>query len=341
MRLKPINQQVIVVVGANSGIGRATALLAAKRGARVVISGRDQEALDALAEEIRERGGMVLAAAADVSRYEDLEALAEKAAQTYGGVDTWVHSAAVMMYAAFRDTRPEEFRRMIEVNLLGQIYGARAALPHLKREERGVLIHISSIEASRALPYQSAYAASKHGMTGFLDALRLEMEAEGAQVSVTNIKPSGINTPLYDKALTRLGVKPRPVAPIYEPETVAEAILYAAENPVRDLEVGGAGKSLALAQRLSPRLADRILKKIAFDGQRTDIPKTDHAPNNLFEHMEGYDRVKGEFSDEARETSLYTSMRRKPYVRIGIAATGLAALSAALMLASRARRPST
>jgi NAD(P)-dependent dehydrogenase (short-subunit alcohol dehydrogenase family) len=312
MQLKPINQQVVVIVGATSGIGRAAALRFGEQGARLLVSSRSQEELAHLVDEISSRGGHALSFAADTSVYEEVQEIARIAANSFGRIDTWVHSAAVMMYAPFSETTPQEFKRVIEVNLLGQVYGAMTALPHLKREGRGALILLSSVEARRSLPYQSAYAASKHGMIGFIDSLRSELEEAGLPINVTNIMPSGINTPLYEKALTRLGVQPQPVPPIYDPELVADAILFAAENPARAITIGGAGKALALTERLSPRLADAIVERIAFTGQKTDIPKSEHAPNNLFEHLPGHDQVHGPYDEQTRSTSIYTWLRTRP-----------------------------
>jgi NAD(P)-dependent dehydrogenase (short-subunit alcohol dehydrogenase family) len=338
MKLKPVDQQVVVVTGATSGIGRAAALLFAKKGAKVVVSGRDTQELETLVEEIRKNGGHATPISADVADFEQVKELADKTADIFGRIDTWVHTPGVMMYATFEETKPEEFKRMIEVNLLGQIYGAKAALPYLKRGEGGALIHISSIESVRALPYQSAYAASKHGMVGFMDALRLELKEEGSPVAVTNIKPAGINTPLYDKALTRLGVKPRPVPPIYKPEDAAKAILYAAQHPVRELAVGGAGKALAVSQRISPKLADRTLMNIAFRGQKTDKPKSPQAPHNLYHHLEGFDQVKGSFSDEERSMSVYTRLASSTLAK---AVLGVAAVAGVVFLSGRVLRSYT
>jgi NAD(P)-dependent dehydrogenase (short-subunit alcohol dehydrogenase family) len=335
MKLKPINQQVVVVTGATSGIGRATALLFAKKGAKVVVSGRHKQELETLTDEIRQNMGHATSVPADVTDFEQVKELADKTADVYGRIDTWVHIPGVMMYARFEETKPEEFKRMLEVNLLGQIYGAKAALPYLKRGDGGALIHISSIEAVRSLPYQSAYAASKHGMVGFLDALRLELKDEGARVSVTNIKPAGINTPLYDKALTRLGVKPRPVPPIYEPEDVAKVIIYAAQRPVRELTVGGAGKALGVTQLLSPKLADRTLLGIAFRGQKTGKPKSPHAPHNLYQHLVGFDQVKGSFADEERSMSVYTRLASNTATR---AVLGVVAVAGLVLISGRVLR---
>lgn len=320
MNLKPVHEQVVVVVGANSGIGRETALRFAERGARVVVAGRSLPALAELARDIQSRGGNAIALEADASQYEQMYALRNRAVEHYGRIDTWVHVAAVAMYATFQEIRPEEFRQVIEVNLLGQAFGAMAALPHLKRAGGGALIHIGSVESRRSLPFHSAYAASKRGMIGFIDALRMELMHDQTPISVTTILPASINTPFFDKTLTRLGVKPRPIPPVYEPELVADAILYAAEHPVRELFVGGAGKSLGILHRLAPGLTDLLFSWIGYRAQKTDQPKSDQAPNNLFGHVEGYDRVHGSFGDEAKSASIYTGMKTQPVLRWGLVA---------------------
>jgi NAD(P)-dependent dehydrogenase (short-subunit alcohol dehydrogenase family) len=320
LKRKPIQDQVIVIVGANSGIGRETALRFAARGARVVVSGRSSPALTDLVREMEMSGGEAAAYAADVSQFEEMQALASYAVERFGRIDTWVHAAAVSLYATFQETRPEEFRQVIEVNLIGQAFGAMAALPYLKQAGGGALIHIGSVESKRGLPLHSAYSASKHGMIGFLDALRVELMHDQIPISVTTILPAGINTPFFDKSRTRLGVKPRPSPPVYEPGLVADAILYAAEHPAREIYVGGAGRSLAFLHRLAPRLLDQLLSRFGIRAQKTDIPKTDQAPNNLFEHVEGLDQVQGSFNREARSMSLYTGMRTHPQLRWGVLA---------------------
>src|SRR5918992_6165864 len=152
MQLKPAEEQVVALMGASSGIGREAALRFAERGAKVVVSARNEEGLHALVREIQGRGGQATAVVAEVSDFEQVEAVAQRAVEEYGRLDTWVHLAAVGLFATFEETSPEEFARVIDVNLMGQVYGAMAALPHLKREGRGALIHISSVEARRAFP---------------------------------------------------------------------------------------------------------------------------------------------------------------------------------------------
>ncbi len=310
MHLKPLNQQVVIVMGASSGIGRATALAFAERGATVVCSARDEGGLATLVKEIQSKGGKAVAVVAEVADADQMRGVAEFAAQELGGIDTWVHLAAVMVYARFEDTTPAEFARVMEVNLLGQIHGALAALPHLRRSGGGSLICVSSVESVVSLPFQSAYAASKHGVTGFLDALRHELRREGVPINVVNILPSGINSPLFEKALTRLGVEPRPTPPVYAPQLVARAILHAARSPMRDIVVGGGGWALALAHRLSPALTDAILQSpLGFASQLTDRPKSPRAPNNLFDPSPLSEaRVEGVHGAETLRRSLLTQM---------------------------------
>lgn len=328
MKLKPIDEQVVVVMGASSGIGRLAALEFARRGARVVVSARGQAGLDSLVEQIRQEGGEATAIAADVLHFDQVKAVADKAVALYGRLDTWVHLAAVMLYAALEDTTPEEFKQVIDVNLTGQAYGIMAALPHLRREGRGALIHISSVEGVRAFPLQSAYAASKHGLVGMLEALRMELQHEGLPVSVTNIMPASINTPLFSKARTKLGYKPQGHPPFYEPSAVSDLILYAAEHPSRDLFAGGAGKMLDLGQALAPALMDKIFTRTAFRWQHTREPKPAGAPDNLFGPLEGYDRVRGEFGDQAMAGTLYTAVQTNSGLRYALAGLALGAVAA-------------
>ncbi len=193
------------------------------------------------------------------------------------------------------------------------------ALPHLKREGRGALIHISSVEAKRSFPFHSAYGASKHGIDGFLEALRVELKHEGWPISVTQVMPGTINTPFFDKGRTKLGVKPVGIPPIYEPETVANMIVYAAENPARDLVSGGAAQAMIINQRLSPRMVDAILAtRAGFSPQMTDEPRSEDDPDNLYAPIRGHDTAKNGF--RALSRSFYNWLQMHPTVRRGAVA---------------------
>jgi NAD(P)-dependent dehydrogenase (short-subunit alcohol dehydrogenase family) len=317
VQLKSIEEQVVVLMGASSGIGRETALRFARKGAKVVVSARGEEGLDSLVEEIQAEGGEAISVPADTSKFEQVKAVADRAVQEYGRLDTWVHLAAVGLFATFEQTTPEEFERVIDVNLMGQVYGAMAALPHIKREGGGALIHVSSMGAKRSIPLQSAYCASKHGIDGFLESLRVELRREKLPISVTQVMPATINTPFFDKART----KPVAPPPIYQPGIVSEAILHAAENPARDLVVGGAAKAVILSQALSPRLVDVLLRVRGFEVHYTREPKPEDAPDNLFEPIDGYNTVEGSFRAWAHPRSLYNWLELHPTVKRGAVAS--------------------
>ena len=329
MRLKPVEEQVVALMGASSGIGRESALRFAKKGAKVVVSARGEEGLASLVDEIRRSGGQATAVVADTSDFEQVNAVADRAVEEYGRLDTWVHLAAVGLFATFEQTTPEEFARVIDVNLMGQVYGAMAALPHLKREGGGALIHVSSVEAKRSFPFHSAYGASKHGIDGFLEALRVELKHERWPISVTQVLPGTINTPFFDKGRSKIGVKPVGIPPIYEPETVANIILHAAENPVRDLVSGGAAQVLILNQRLSPRMLDAILAtRAGFSPQKTEEPRSEDDPDNLYAPIRGHDTTRNGF--RALSRSLYNWLEMHPVARRGAAAGTALGLMAAL-----------
>ena len=325
MQLKPIDQQVVAIVGASSGIGRESALRFAKKGAKVAVAARSQSGLDSLVKEIESLGGEAIAITADVADFSQVQAIAQKTVERFGRLDTWVHTAATSVFAKFEQITPEEFKRVIEVNLMGQVYGAMAALPHLRQEGRGALIHITSVEARRSLPLQSAYSASKHGIEGFLESLRVELKHDGVPISVTNVMPATIDTPFYNKGLTKLGVQPTGIPPYYQPDIVADAIVYVAEHPTRDMIVGDVGRALDVMQKLSPGLVDTLLTLIGVEGQYTKIPKLESDPSNLYEPIEGYDRSTGDYGDKTIP-SLLDQLDFHPIAKWG-AIAGMGALA--------------
>jgi NAD(P)-dependent dehydrogenase (short-subunit alcohol dehydrogenase family) len=331
MKLKPVGEQVAAVVGASSGIGRETALRFAKRDAKVVLAARSEAGLRALEEEIRGLGGQATSVVADVSEFEQVETVARVAVEEYGRLDTWVHLAAVGLFASFDRTRPEEFRRVVDVDLMGQVYGAMAALPRIKGEGRGALVHVSSVVGKRSVPLQSAYCASKHGVDGFLESLHVELMHEGwKNIGVTNVMPAAINTPFFTKARTKLGVKPKGFPPVYQPGVVADAILHSAEEAPREMVAGGAGKGMLLGQRLSPRLMDALMVRGGFGSQMTDQLKSAADQDGLFAPMEGQDRAEGEFGEQALHRSYLTWLDTRPALKWSIGVAGLAMALGAL-----------
>jgi NAD(P)-dependent dehydrogenase (short-subunit alcohol dehydrogenase family) len=329
-RLKQVGDQVVVVMGASSGIGRATAARFGAEGAKVVVAARGEAGLRSLVEEIRGAGGEACAEVADVTDPAQVRRVAQRAVDEYGRLDTWVHAAAVLLVAPFAETTPEEFQQVIDVNLMGQVHGAMAALPHLRRDG-GAFISISSMGAKRGVPLQTAYCSSKHGIDGFVETLRTEVRREGLPVSVTQVLPATINTPLFDQARTKIGVKPVAPPPIYQPDVVVDAVLYAATHPVRDLVAGGSAKALIVGEKLAPRVVDALMTRFGFEAHDTGRPKSADAPDNLFTPLDGHDTARDGFDDQARERSLYTTLRLHPLVgRIPLAAEALAVAGSVL-----------
>jgi NAD(P)-dependent dehydrogenase (short-subunit alcohol dehydrogenase family) len=305
VQLKPVAEQVVVVMGASSGIGRATALRFAEQGATVVVAARGEPGLRSLVAEIEAAGGTATAVVADVTDPAQVQAVADRAVATNGRLDTWVQMAGVLLVAGFDDTTPEEFARVLQVNLLGQVHGAKAALPHLRRGG-GAFISMSSMGAKRGIPLQTAYCSSKHGIDGFLEALRVELQRDGVPVSVTQILPGTINTPLFDNARTKMGVKPVAPPPAYPPRVVADAIVHAAAHPVRDLVVGGSAKTLITMEKLAPRLVDAILRRVGYELHDTGERKPADAPDNLDAPLTANDRVEGSVGGITLQHSAYT-----------------------------------
>ncbi|GAB4514645.1 MAG: SDR family oxidoreductase [Anaerolineae bacterium] len=303
----PLRDQVVVITGASSGIGRETAIQFGKAGAKVVIAARNHEALAQVAEILRENGAEVLVVPTDVGVAEQMLHLAEATIERFGRIDTWVNNAGISLYATVEETTPDEVQQIMQTNYMGMVHGVNAALPYMKRQGSGTLINVGSVESQVALPLQAAYAASKHAVKGYTDALRLEQLHEKTGVNIILVMPSGINTPLFNHARSKMGVKPMPIAPAYPPELAARSIVNAAQNTQRDVYVGGSGWFFWLIKRLSPSLLDRILitNGAAFRMQTSSEP--DNERDNMYQPLPGTGRVHGDFP-QLTKPSLYTPL---------------------------------
>ena len=299
VKLKPLWEQVVVVFGASTGIGRITALEACRRGARVLAAARDEDGLASLADEAGEPDRLAVQVA-DAADPQQVQAVADAAVARFGRLDTWAHVAGVAEHARFEDMPLENFRTVIEIDLLGPVHAAKAALPHLRRSGGGAFIVVSSMVAKRSFPLISSYSAAKHGVNGFLESLRVELQHDEVPVSVTEIQPATIDTPFFEHARTRLGVRPSGPPPVYPPERVAEAILRAAEHQAREVVVGGAGKAQLLMQRISPRVMDAFARLAAFRLQKSREPKEPDDSDGLDQPVEGDDRRRGVVSNLRR-----------------------------------------
>jgi NAD(P)-dependent dehydrogenase (short-subunit alcohol dehydrogenase family) len=304
--MKPIAQQVVVITGASSGIGRAAALAFGERGASVVFAARNEEAMQLVAQQIRAKGAEAHVVVTDVGLWQQVEHLANEALNRFGRIDTWVNNAGVNEHATVEQMTIEEIDRIIQVDLMGQIYGMKAALAPMRRQRGGSIINVGSVLSTRAAPLHAPYVAAKHGIAGFTDTLRMELVYEGMPINLTLVMPGYIDTPLFINSRSKLGVKPKPVPPVYAPEAVVEAILFAAEHPRRQIFVGGQAVLVNVLQRISPWLVDRLMvtRGLMFKQQKTNEP--DDGFDNLFQPTRGPGSIRGEWSEGALPYSAYT-----------------------------------
>jgi len=329
LKLKPIEEQIMVITGATSGIGLTTARMAAKRGASLVLAARNEEALSRLCHEISVEGGRCYYVVADVSNEGDAKKIASEALNAFGTFDTWVNNAAISIYGKLEDVPTEDARRLFEVNFWGVVYGSLIAARSLAITG-GALINIGSTLSDRAIPLQGFYCASKHAVKGFTDSLRMELEAEGAPVSVTLVKPAAIDTPYKEHARNYLDVEPENPPPVYAPETVAETVLYCAENPVRDVFVGSAAKANSLLGKFAPRITDKIMETTMMGQTRSSEPAVPHTLEGLYESHDPRLNQRGTYDGHVSESSIYTRASLHPAITSAVATGAALALGAGL-----------
>ncbi len=327
IKLRSVSEQVIVITGATSGIGLATARLAAEQGARLVLAARGEDALRRLSDRIQTTGGQAVFAAVDVGQPDAAAQLAKLAEETFGGFDTWMNNAGVSIYGRLEDVPVEDMRRLFDTNYWGVVYGSLEAVKHLK-EKGGALINIGSVLSDRAVPLQGGYSAAKHAVKGFTDSLRMELEHEGAPISVTLVKPGPIDTPYIHHAKNYMDAEPTHVPPVYSPESAAKAILHAASHPTRDVFVGGAAKGMSAFGQRAPRLTDKAMERIFFDGSKSGQPPRPREDNNL-DHSAGNLQERGGYDGHVWEVSVYTEAATHPArTAVVLAGVGLAATAA-------------
>ncbi len=319
IQLKRLADQVIVVTGASSGIGLVTARTAARRGAKVMLIARSEAELGAIVRDINNAGGDADYAIADVANPAALAAAARATVARFGRVDTWVNDAGVAIYARLTDTPEDEHQRLFQTNYFGAVHGCLAALPVLRRQG-GALITVGSIASDIPSPVMGAYAASKHALKAYVEALRIELREQAPGISVTLVKPSGIDTPIARHAANHEGGEAQIPPPVYDPQLVADAILDCAEHPRREITVGGAGRAQVLFAQHFPALFEKLAPLIG--GALTDPGKAQPSPSNLFAGVGAGEERSGE--QHPRRTSVYTAAARRPGLAAAVGLGGVA-----------------
>jgi short-subunit dehydrogenase len=281
--LKPLDQQVMVITGASSGIGLATTLMAADYGVTLVLAARSETVLSDLAETLRASGGKAIHVAADVGIKADVERIAQTAVSQFGRIDTWVNDAGVSIYGRINETSDEDNRRLFDTNFWGTVYGSVVALPYLK-QSGGALINLGSEVSEAVVPLQGMYSASKHAVKGFTDALRIELEHDKAGVAVTLIQPGATDTPFPQHARNYMEQEPALPKPMDDPFHVAEKILKAATHETRDIRVSNMAKMNTMMAKFAPALGDRMAQKQMERQQYNEPPRNPsgslHSPSD-------------------------------------------------------------
>ncbi|MFF0476399.1 SDR family oxidoreductase [Streptomyces sp. NPDC004284] len=328
--------RTVVVTGTSAGVGRAVARVFGEQGASVALLARGRRGLDAAAEEVERAGGRALVVPVDMAEPTRVEEAAERVEKVLGPIEVWVNSAFTSVFARFPDVTADEYERVTAVTYLGCVNGTRAALRRMRPRDSGVVVQVGSALGEASVPLQAAYCGAKHAINGFTASVRMELRHERSNVAVTVVQLPALNTPQFSWVLSRLPRRPRPVAPVYQPEVAARAVLHAARRPGRaEYRVGASTAGSVLAHRFVPVLLDRCLARTGYDAQQTAQPARPGAPHNLWEPLDGPrgrdHGAHGSFGPEAAARSPYTVAARHRFL--------LSAVVGAAVIAARALRP--
>lgn len=298
------NRQTVVITGASAGVGRAVAREFGKQGANIGLISRGNEGLEHAKKEIEERGGKAIVLPLDVADADAVERAAARVEDEFGPLDIWINNAMVSVFSPFAEMNPDEYKRVTEVTYLGYVYGTMSALKRMIPRDRGTVLQVGSALAYRAIPLQSAYCGAKHAIQGFTESIRSELIHDGSNVKLTMVQLPAVNTPQFSWVKSRLHGKPQPVPPIYQPEVIAKAIAWAAQNPPRELYVGLSTVIAIEGNKFFPHFGDWYLGKTGYDSQQTHEPDNPSRPNNLWEPVGGDHGAHGAFDARARCFSL-------------------------------------
>lgn len=330
-----LGSNIVVVTGASAGVGRAIAMRFGSAGWQVALIARGVEGLESTRREIEAAGGTALVIPADVADARAMIEAADCAERELGPIDVWVNNAMVTIYATSVDVTPDEFLQVTRVTYLGQVHGTQAALKHMRPRDRGAIVCVGSALAYRSIPFQAPYCAAKAAIRGFVDSLRTELEWEGSAVSLSMVHLPAVNTPQFDWARNKFGRKLAPVPPIYQPETVADAVFKAAQTKPREYWLGFSTVKAIVAQMLAPGIADRYLADAGKSSETVNEPKEVGRPDNLFEAGVGDPGAHGRFDDRSSSHAMPVDPK---WLRWSLAALALGAAGALVAAAARPAR---
>jgi NAD(P)-dependent dehydrogenase (short-subunit alcohol dehydrogenase family) len=325
------NPRTVVITGASAGVGRATALAFARRGWNIALLARDSSGLENAKREVEQAGGDAMTIPADVADADAMFAAAAQVVERWGAIDVWVNDAMATMFAPLADISPVEFRRITEVTYLGYVFGTMAALKHMRPRNAGTIVQVGSALGYRAIPLQSAYCGAKFAIRGFTDALRSELQHDRSAIRITMLQLPAVNTPQFDWARNKMPRRPQPMPPIYQPESIAEAVFHASQAAPRELWIGFSSLKAIVGTMVVPGLLDRLLARTGYEGQFTSEPRNPEQADNLFRPLPGGHATHGRFDDRARRNAATFNASAVRAVTMGAAAV---LMVAAALLAS-------
>jgi len=319
-------REVVVIIGASAGVGRAAVREFARHGAKIGLIARGRDGLEGARREVEAAGSEAIVLPTDVADAAQVEAAAEAVEDRFGPIDIWVNVAMTSVFSPIKEMQPEEYKRVTEVTYLGYVYGTLAALKRMLPRDRGTIVHVGSALGYRSIPLQSAYCAAKHAVQGFYASLRTELLHDQSSVKTTIVQMPALNTPQFGWCKSRLPRKAQPVPPIYQPEVAARAIYYAAHHPEKREYYPAWSSVIAIfGNKLAPSIGDAYLARTGYDSQQYDGREDPNRPNNLWEPVAGDHGAHGAFDDRAKSWSSENWFETHPAL---FAAMGLGALAA-------------
>jgi NAD(P)-dependent dehydrogenase (short-subunit alcohol dehydrogenase family) len=334
--------EVVVVTGGTAGIGRAVVRKLAMQGAKIGIIARDCDRLEQTKEEVETIGGSAVIVSADVSNADQVEQAAAEIEWTFGPIDIWINNAMASFFSPFKQMTPDEFRRVTEVSYLGYVHGTMAALRRMIPRDQGTIVQVNSALAGRGMPLQSAYCGAKLAIQGFTDSVRSELLHDDSNVHITLVQLPAINTPRFEWVRSNLDRRPQPVPPVFQPETAADAVLWAAHHPLRQVHIGGSPVDSFWGRKFTPPVLDKRRARTYYEAQLSREPEDPNRPDNLHQAVPGDYEAHGRFDNRTSRgrSELWVAKYKNP-LAWGLAAAGAAGIVALIAAGKKKRYRST